>query len=77
MTALRKITYGVPSGNDALTVLFGIACGRFAAAGIDLSIKVVFGGPEIAAAASKRICFLASGPVSTLMRSPRVRKVGC
>ncbi|MEM8973375.1 MAG: ABC transporter substrate-binding protein [Pseudomonadota bacterium] len=46
----RSIAYGVPSGNDALTVRFGIEEGVFADEGLDLSIKTVFGGPEIAAA---------------------------
>lgn len=50
MGALRKIKYGVPSGNDALTVRFGIEQGIFAAEGLDLSMQVVFGGPELAAA---------------------------
>ncbi|MEM9359854.1 MAG: ABC transporter substrate-binding protein [Pseudomonadota bacterium] len=46
----KSIAYGVPSGNDALTVRFGIEEGVFADEGLDLSIKTVFGGPEIAAA---------------------------
>lgn len=50
MACLKQVTYGVPSGNDALTVRFGIANGIFAAEGIELAIKIVFGGPEIAAA---------------------------
>jgi NitT/TauT family transport system substrate-binding protein len=50
MTQLRKIEYGVPSGNDALTVRFGIEQGLFEAEGLDLSVRIVFGGPELAAA---------------------------
>ncbi|MGI9478137.1 MAG: ABC transporter substrate-binding protein, partial [Hyphomicrobiaceae bacterium] len=50
MAKLHKIKYGVPSGNDALTVRFGIEEGIFAAEGIELTMEVVFGGPEIAAA---------------------------
>ncbi len=50
MAGLRKIDYGVPSGNDALTVRFGIENGIFEAEGLDLRMRVVFGGPEIAAA---------------------------
>lgn len=50
MAGLRKIEYGVPSGNDALTVRFGIENGIFEAEGLDLRMKVVFGGSEIAAA---------------------------
>lgn len=50
MAALRKIEYGLPSGNDALTVRLGIARGIFEAEGLDLSARIVFGGPELAAA---------------------------
>ena len=50
MTNLRQVAYGVPSNNDALTVRFGIEDGIFKAQGIDLSVHVVYGGPEIAAA---------------------------
>lgn len=50
MRTLRKITYGVPSGNDALTVRFGIDEGVFADEGLDLAMQVVYGGPELAAA---------------------------
>jgi len=50
MSQLRKIKYGVPSGNDALTVRFGIEQGLFEAEGLDLAMEVVFGGPQIAAA---------------------------
>ncbi len=47
---LKAIEYGVPSGNDALTVRFGIEQGIFASEGLDLSIRTIFGGPQIAAA---------------------------
>lgn len=50
MGSRKQIAYGVPSGNDALTVRFGIEEGVFADEGVDLTIKMVFGGPEIAAA---------------------------
>ena len=50
MSSPKSIAYGVPSGNDALTVRFGIEEGVFANEGLDLSIRTVFGGPEIAAA---------------------------
>ncbi len=52
MTGLRRIEYGVPSGNDALTVRFGIEAGIFEAEGLDLSVRIVFGGPELAEAFS-------------------------
>jgi ABC-type nitrate/sulfonate/bicarbonate transport system substrate-binding protein len=50
MARLRKVDYGLPSGNDALTVRLGIDKGIFAAEGIDLRARIVFGGPELAAA---------------------------
>ncbi|MGI9408795.1 MAG: ABC transporter substrate-binding protein [Hyphomicrobiaceae bacterium] len=50
MRRLTRIEYGVPSGNDALTVRFGIEQGLFNDEGLDLSIRTIFGGPEIAAA---------------------------
>ncbi len=50
MAKLRQVRYGVPSGNDALTVRFGIDEGIFEESGLDLSVEIVFGGPEIAAA---------------------------
>ena len=50
MSDRKTIEYGVPSGNDALTVRFGIEEGVFSNEGLDLSIKMLFGGPEIAAA---------------------------
>ena len=48
MTRLRKLEYGLPSGNDALTVRLGIEKGLFEAEGLDLSVRIVFGGPELA-----------------------------
>ena len=50
MATLRKLEYGLPSGNDALTVRFGIEHGMFEAEGIDLATRIVFGGPDLAAA---------------------------
>ena len=50
MTALRKIEYGVPTDKCAVAVRLGIENGIFEAEGLDLSVKIVFGGPEIAAA---------------------------
>lgn len=47
---LRKLEYGLPSGNDALTVRFGIEKGFFEAEGLDLSTRIIFGGPDLAAA---------------------------
>lgn len=50
MAALRKLDYGAPTDKCAVTVRLGIENGIFEAEGIDLAVKVVFGGPEIAAA---------------------------
>ncbi|MGH9418347.1 MAG: hypothetical protein ACRD3J_00115, partial [Thermoanaerobaculia bacterium] len=45
-----KLEYGVPTDKCALTVLLGIEKGFFREQGIDLSVRVVFGGPALAAA---------------------------
>jgi NitT/TauT family transport system substrate-binding protein len=49
MAELRKIEYGVPTDKCALTVRLGIEKGFFEAEGLDLSVRIVFGGPELAA----------------------------
>lgn len=50
MSGLKKLDYGAPTDKCAVTVRLGIEKGIFEAEGLDLSVKVVFGGPEIAAA---------------------------
>ena len=50
MPALRKIIYGAPTDKCAITVRLGIERGIFEEAGLDLSVRVVFGGQQIAAA---------------------------
>jgi len=50
MTTLRKVEYGAPTDKSADTVRLGIEKGFFEEEGLDLSVKVVIGGPEIAAA---------------------------
>jgi hypothetical protein len=50
MPTLRKIDYGAPTDKCAVTVRLGVEAGIFEQEGLDLSVKVVFGGPEIAAA---------------------------
>jgi ABC-type nitrate/sulfonate/bicarbonate transport system substrate-binding protein len=50
MATLRKLDYGAPTDKCAVTVRLGIENGIFEDEGLDLSVKVVFGGPEIAAA---------------------------
>jgi ABC-type nitrate/sulfonate/bicarbonate transport system substrate-binding protein len=44
------LDYGAPTDKCAITVRYGIARGVFRAEGIDLTLRVVYGGPEIAAA---------------------------
>ena len=46
---MEKLEYGVPSDKVGLDIRFGIRKGFFAAEGLDLGVRVVFGGPEIAA----------------------------
>jgi len=45
----QSITYGVPTDRCGLQLRLGIEKGFFRQEGIDLSLRVVFGGPEIAA----------------------------
>ena len=45
-----KLDYGVPTDRSGINVRFGVAKGFFKDEGIDLNVKVVFGGPEISAA---------------------------
>jgi ABC-type nitrate/sulfonate/bicarbonate transport system substrate-binding protein len=47
--ALRKVVYGTPTDKCAITVRLGIENGIFADEGLDMSVRVVFGGPQIAA----------------------------
>lgn len=50
MAGLKKIVYGTPTDKCAVALRLGIEKGFFEEAGLDLSVRVVFGGPEIAAA---------------------------
>ena len=45
----QSIRYGVPTDRCGLQLRLGIEKGFFRERGIDLSLRVVFGGPEIAA----------------------------
>ena len=44
-----KVDYGIPTNREGLQLRLGIEKGFFRDEGVDLSLKVVFGGPEIAA----------------------------
>ena len=48
--ALRKIEYGVPTDRCSATVVLGIEKGFFRDEGLDLTVRVIFGGPELSAA---------------------------
>ncbi len=50
MPKLRKLEYGAPTDTTGTSVQLGIEKGFFEEEGLDLSIKVIFGGPELAAA---------------------------
>ena len=47
-----RLEYGIPAEQSGLAVRFGIAKGFFADAGIDLAMRTIYGGPELAAALS-------------------------
>lgn len=47
---MRKLDYGVPTDKCAATVRLGIERGFFRDEGIDLAVRVVYGGPPLAAA---------------------------
>jgi NitT/TauT family transport system substrate-binding protein len=44
------LEYGIPTDKEALQLRLGIARGFFRDEGIDLALKIIFGGPEIARA---------------------------
>jgi ABC-type nitrate/sulfonate/bicarbonate transport system substrate-binding protein len=44
------LEYGIPTDKEALQLRLGVARGFFHEEGIDLALKIVFGGPEIARA---------------------------
>ena len=50
MTSLRPVDFGLPTDKSALAVRLGIERGIFAEEGIDLRIRVMFGGPLLAKA---------------------------
>ena len=66
----ESITYGVPTDRCGLQLRLGIEKGFFRDEGIDLDLRVVFGGPEIAAeldAGRLRIGELGTPPALTAM----------
>src|SRR5262245_52024711 len=75
-----KLEYGIPTDKEALPVALGIERGFFREEGLDMAMKVVFGGPEIAAAydsGALRIGELGSPPALTaLAKGARYKIVG-
>ena len=75
-----KLDYGVPTDRSGINVRFGVAKGFFAEEGIDLNVKVVFGGPEISAAyhsGDLKIGELGSPPgITAIAQGHRFRIVG-
>jgi NitT/TauT family transport system substrate-binding protein len=73
------LEYGIPTDKEALQLRLGIERGFFRDEGIDLSIKVIFGGPEIARAYDTdvlRIGELGSPPaITAIARGARFRIV--
>lgn len=49
---MRSIAYGIPTDKEAIQLRLGIAKGFFLDEGLELSLRVIFGGPEIARAYS-------------------------
>lgn len=47
---MLKLDYGVPTDRSGVDIRFGISRGFFADEGLDVTVRVIFGGPEIAAA---------------------------
>ena len=44
------LDYGIPTDKEGIQLRLGVSRGFFRDEGIDLNIKIIFGGPEIAAA---------------------------
>src|SRR3990172_5814618 len=47
---MHRLDYGIPQDKTGLQLRLGVDKGFFRDEGIDLNIRVIFGGPEIAAA---------------------------
>jgi ABC-type nitrate/sulfonate/bicarbonate transport system substrate-binding protein len=73
------LAYGIPTDKEGIQLRLGIERGFFRHEGIDLTLRVVFGGPEIAAAYSSgalKIGELGSPPATTaLSKGARFRIV--
>jgi ABC-type nitrate/sulfonate/bicarbonate transport system substrate-binding protein len=76
----RRIVYGAVTEGTAILARFGLEKGIFAAAGIELAVETVFGGPEMAEAVESgrvQIGELGSPPgITAIGRGRRIRVVG-
>jgi ABC-type nitrate/sulfonate/bicarbonate transport system substrate-binding protein len=77
---MRQIEYGVPTDKCAVPVRLGIEKGFFKDEGIDLSVRIIFGGPPLAAAYDSGILQfgeIGSPPcVNAISRGARFKIVG-
>lgn len=75
-----KLDYGVPTDKEGLQVRLGVERGLFREEGVDLNVRIVFGGPEIAAAYDSgelKVGELGSPPGTTaIARGARFRVIG-
>ncbi len=76
----QSISYGVPTHRCGLQLRLGIEKGFFREEGIDLDLRVVFGGPEIAAeldAGRLRIGELGTPPgLTAIAKGARFKVIG-
>lgn len=75
-----RLDYGVPTDKEGLQVRLGVERGFFRDEGIDLNVRIIFGGPEIAAAydsGALMVGELGSPPGTTaIARGARFRVIG-
>lgn len=76
---MSSVDYGIPTDKEAIQLRLGVEKGFFLAEGVILTLRVVFGGPEIAAAydsGALKIGELGSPPATTaLSKGARFRIV--
>lgn len=77
---MQSLEYGIPTDKIGTEIRFGVEKGFFRAEGLDLSLRIVFGGPEIAAmydSGALKIGEIGSPPATTaLARGARFKIVG-
>lgn len=77
---MYRLDYGIPTDKIEAELRFGVAKGFFRAEGIDLSLQVIFGGPEIAAmydSGALKIGGIGSPPATTaLANGARFKIIG-